>query len=263
MPSRRAASAFTPRALANAAATSCFSRSSRMSVRLRSPVGTGSAYTAWLTVAGRSSARTRPPSQNTIACCTTFSSSRTLPGHAWRRSEARASGSNPARRRPILGACFSRKWSARGSTSSGPARGGGHGRGAGGERVVEVLRERAPRRAPREVAMRRRDEAHVDLDRLLAAQALEAPLLEDAEELHLHGRGDLAHLVEEEGAPVRQLEPADLPPHRAGEGAALVPEQLALEEPLRQRGAGDGDERPPPPAALPLDPPGPPSPSPS
>ena len=44
--------------------------------------------------------------------------------------------------------------------------------------------------------------------------------------------------------PSRQLEPAALLRDRAGEGAALVAEQLALEQRLGQRRAVDGDEGP-------------------
>ena len=60
--------------------------------------------------------------------------------------------------------------------------------------------------------MGRGHDAHVDLHRRRPADALEPPLLEHAEELHLQGRRQLAHLVEEERAAVRQLEPAHAPP---------------------------------------------------
>src|SRR5690606_37712374 len=65
---------------------------------------------------------------------------------------------------------------------------------------------------------------------------------EEAEELRLRGRRELADLVEEERAAVREL---DLPAHAtigAREGAALVSEELALDELARERGAVDGDE---------------------
>ena len=60
--------------------------------------------------------------------------------------------------------------------------------------------------------------------------------------------GHLAHLVEEERAAVRQLEPALAVGDRAGEGAAHVAEQLALDDGLGQRRAVHLDER----AARPL-----------
>ena len=53
------------------------------------------------------------------------------------------------------------------------------------------------------------------------------------------GRRHLADLVEEERAAVGLLEEALLVAQRAGEGAALVAEQLALEQVLGQRAAVD------------------------
>src|SRR5256886_13194337 len=76
-----------------------------------------------------------------------------------------------------------------------------------------------------------------------AAEALELALLEHAQDLGLgHGR-EAGDLVEEERAPVGQLEAALLPPRRAGERALLVAEQLRLEQRLGERGAVDRDER--------------------
>ena len=76
-----------------------------------------------------------------------------------------------------------------------------------------------------------------------AADALELALLEHAEQLGLGFGGHLADLVEEERAAVGQLEPADPPGDGAGEGALLVAEQLALDQPRGQGGAVDLDER--------------------
>ena len=59
------------------------------------------------------------------------------------------------------------------------------------------------------------------------------------------GERHLADLVEEERAAVGQLERALRVARRAGERAALVAEQLALEQRLGEGGAVDGDERPP------------------
>ena len=74
--------------------------------------------------------------------------------------------------------------------------------------------------------------------------ALELAVLEDAQELHLDVGGELADLVQEQRAPVGQLEAADLRPGRPGEGALLVAEQLALDEGRRQGRAVDLDEGP-------------------
>src|SRR5262249_48954931 len=86
--------------------------------------------------------------------------------------------------------------------------------------------------------------AHVDLDGLRAADALELVLLEHAQELHLHLGRELADLVEEDRPAVRELEAARPALGRTGECSALVTEELALDQPARQRGAVDLDERP-------------------
>ena len=67
--------------------------------------------------------------------------------------------------------------------------------------------------------------------------------LERPEQLGLQLERQGADLVEEQGAAVRQLEQARLGGDRAGEGALLVAEQLALEQVGRDRGAVDLDER--------------------
>jgi hypothetical protein len=64
-----------------------------------------------------------------------------------------------------------------------------------------------------------------------------------AEQLHLDLFGDLADLVEEQRAAVGQLEPAGSRRHGAGEGPALVAEELAFDQTGRDRGAVDLDER--------------------
>src|SRR5262249_43553473 len=74
------------------------------------------------------------------------------------------------------------------------------------------------------------------------ADRLDLALLQDAQELVLDLGRDVADLVEEEGAAVGFAEEAAPGPGRAGEGAALVAEELALEERRRQRRAVEGDE---------------------
>ena len=94
-----------------------------------------------------------------------------------------------------------------------------------------------------EVPVRRRDDADVHADVRLPSHTPDLPVLQGPEELRLGFGADLGDLVEEEGPPLRRLEQADLPAHRAREGAALVAEQLALEEAVGEGGAVDGKER--------------------
>ena len=110
-----------------------------------------------------------------------------------------------------------------------------------GEAVVEVAAEAPLADLFAEVAIRRRDDAHVHLDRPRAAEALELAGLEDAQELRLQLERQLADLVEEEGRAVGDLEAPDLAGQGAGEGALLAPEQLALDQARRQRRAVDLD----------------------
>ena len=63
----------------------------------------------------------------------------------------------------------------------------------------------------------------------------------------------LADLVEEHGAAAGELEAAHLRGVRAGKGAALAPEQLALDERRRHRGAIHDHERPAAPRAAVVD----------
>jgi len=88
------------------------------------------------------------------------------------------------------------------------------------EAVVEVLAEAALLDLRGEVAVRRREDARRDGQVAAAADPPHAPLLQRAQELHLHGRRELAHLVEEERAAVRLVEEPGARAGRAGEGAA-------------------------------------------
>ena len=87
------------------------------------------------------------------------------------------------------------------------------------------------------------DDAHVDGDRLGAADAAHLARLERAQELRLQLERQLADLVEEERAAVGALEGAGDAGDGAGEGAALVAEELALDQRRRHGAAVDDDER--------------------
>ena len=88
-----------------------------------------------------------------------------------------------------------------------------------------------------QIAVRRRDDADIDLDVFLAAEAAKRAAFEHAEQRRLHGQRQLTDLVEEDRAAVRQLERPFLPALRAGEGAPLVSEQLRRDQRRGQRAA--------------------------
>jgi hypothetical protein len=76
------------------------------------------------------------------------------------------------------------------------------------EAVVEIFAEAALGDRAGEVDVGGGEDADVDADGPVAADGLEGALLQDAQELGLGVDGELADLVEEEGAAVGHLEPA-------------------------------------------------------
>ena len=76
------------------------------------------------------------------------------------------------------------------------------------EPVEQILAERSVGDHPREIGMRRRDHAHVDLDRVRVADALELALLQHAQQLRLERGAHRPDFVEEQRALVRLLEPS-------------------------------------------------------
>src|SRR6266702_717252 len=106
--------------------------------------------------------------------------------------------------------------------------------------VVQIRAEETPPHHLAEIAVGCCDHAHVDGDGALAADAVDLALLQDAEELRLQGKWQLGDLVEEDRAVLRLLEAPCAPLAGAGERAALVSEELALQQLGRERGAVDG-----------------------
>ena len=95
-----------------------------------------------------------------------------------------------------------------------------------------------------EIAVGGGDDTDVEGDGIVSADTADRALLQRPEQLRLQRRGQLGDLVEEAGAACGRLEQAPARAEGAGERAALVTEQLRLEERLRQGRAIDGDERP-------------------
>ena len=109
--------------------------------------------------------------------------------------------------------------------------------------VIEVLAEGMRGHRRQQVLVGGRHDADVRLDRRRAADPHEPLALQHAEEFGLKAHVHVADLIEEHRALVRQLELAQLPAGRAGEGAALMPEQLALQQLPGDGRAVDGHER--------------------
>src|SRR5262249_12605898 len=107
----------------------------------------------------------------------------------------------------------------------------------------QVTPERAGANEGLEVPVRRRHEPDVDAARLDATQAKELARFEHAEELGLRRERQLADLVEQDRRAVGGFEQPGLRLRRAGEGAALVAEELRLEHAFGQRRAVDPHHR--------------------
>src|SRR5205807_2542720 len=109
--------------------------------------------------------------------------------------------------------------------------------------VKQVLAEGALAHALLQVLVRGGDDAHVRLYLLVAADAVDRAVGEHAQQPRLQLRRHVADLVEKQRAALGLLEaPAPLL-LRAGERAALVAEELRLEQVFRARRGVDRDER--------------------
>ena len=101
--------------------------------------------------------------------------------------------------------------------------------------------------------MRGGNDAHVDLDGVRVADALELPFLENAQQLGLQRRAHGSDLVQEQRALVRLLDASLAGADRPGKGAPCVTEQLGFEQRLRDRAAVQGHEPVGPPGAVVVD----------
>ena len=112
-----------------------------------------------------------------------------------------------------------------------------NGDGHGGNAEVKVLTKAFTFHCGAEIFVGGRQDADVHVHRLRAADPIEPPLLEYAQQLGLDGERQLADLIEKNGAAVRQLHFADLARAGARVGPALVAEEFVLHQPLRNCGA--------------------------
>ena len=118
---------------------------------------------------------------------------------------------------------------------------GGNGNFDHGEAVVEVLAEKAVGDGLAQVAVGCGDDADVDFAGLERANALNFLVLEGAQQLGLGGDGHVADFIEKQRTVAGGFEEARLVAIRAGEGAANVAEELALEECFDDGGAIEDD----------------------
>src|SRR5207244_1319632 len=86
------------------------------------------------------------------------------------------------------------------------------------------------------------DDAHVDADFALSAQAPDARVFENTQQFRLRADGHFRELVEQQRTVLGELETALTAFDSAGEGALFMAEQLAFHEGFRHSGTVNGDE---------------------
>ena len=94
--------------------------------------------------------------------------------------------------------------------------------------VVQIAAESASVYLTIEVAIRRSNDANIDLHRLTPADTFELSFLKHSEQLGLHRRRHLTDLIKEQRAAIGELEAPLATAASAREGARLMPEELAL-----------------------------------
>ncbi len=87
-----------------------------------------------------------------------------------------------------------------------------------------------------------RKNASFEGDRMSSTYPFELPLLQDAQELGLHGRRELANLIEKHGSVIRSLKFPFSHSDCAGVRAFFVPEELSFQKCFGNCCAVDGDE---------------------
>ncbi len=110
------------------------------------------------------------------------------------------------------------------------------------EAVKQVLAKRAFFHQSLQAAVGGRQHTHVRLDGRGAAHPFETAVLQDAQQLDLHGGGNITHLVQKQGPAFGHLESSLALADGGGEGALFMSEQLAFQQVFRQGGAVDGHQ---------------------
>ena len=108
--------------------------------------------------------------------------------------------------------------------------------------IEQIFAKRAGRDHPGEVRVRGGNHTHIHLDRLIVADALELPLLQGTQQLHLQRRARRPDFVQKERSLVCLLESTLSCRGCAGKRTSDVTEQLCFEQRFRYRAAVQRDE---------------------
>ena len=99
----------------------------------------------------------------------------------------------------------------------------------------------------------RRDHPGIHFDVLQATHTLELLMIQECEDLCLHGEGKFPDLIQEHGSACCQLDQTFLRLHRARKGPPLIAKELALHQMFRNCAAVDADHQVVPPVAAGMD----------
>jgi len=105
------------------------------------------------------------------------------------------------------------------------------------EPVIEILAKLSLFDEMQQVALRRGENPDVYLDGLVTPHAFEFAFLQHAQQFGLQVEGNLADLVEQQGAAVGEFEPSFTSVGGAGKAPFSWPEELAFDQVLRHGGA--------------------------
>ena len=111
------------------------------------------------------------------------------------------------------------------------------------EPVQKVGAKRPGRGQGAQIGVGRPDHAQVGAQGLVAADALEFAVFDKTQQFFLHARRHRANFIQQQRAPVRAFEAADVAAGGAGKRPGFVPEQLALEQGFGNRRAVELDKR--------------------
>ena len=104
-----------------------------------------------------------------------------------------------------------------------------------------------------QVAVRGRDDSHIDADFVIAADRADLSFFQRSQQFRLHGQRQFADFVQQQRTGGCLQKEAFAVAARVGEGAFRVAEQFAFEQRFGQRGAVDGHEGTIGAAAAPMD----------
>ena len=106
--------------------------------------------------------------------------------------------------------------------------------GKHGQPIVQVFAEEFPRHQIFQIAACRRDETDVAFQLFIGANSRERAFLQEAQQLHLHGDGEIADFIQKQRSAVRRFGQTDATFTRVRKRAFFMAEQFGFDQCLRQ-----------------------------